>query len=116
MKTLLVQSQLTKTSRVKDGTVTITFHTLEEIGSDQYLLMDQYWKQNGWLAFKMDELDPSEIPNVNTNIEGRKSQSVQLRNALFAKHMHNGGTKETFTAYYNKVMDGFIQKVTDSYA
>jgi len=115
VKTLLVPAQLTKTSRVKDGSVTITFHTMETIDSDEYLLMDQYWKQNGWLAFKMDEFTGNEMPVGNTKVEGQKSQSVQLRNALFAKHMHSGGTKDTFTPYYNKVMDAFIQSVTDSF-
>lgn len=115
MKTLLIEAQLKSHARVKDGSMNITFHTAREIETEELTLIDKYWKQNGWMAFKIDEFDGSEIPTVDTRVEGRKSQSLQLRNALFSKHMHNGGTKETFTPYYNRVMDGFIQSVIDSY-
>lgn len=115
MRTLLIEAQLKAHSRVKDGSMNITFHTMKEIETEELTLIDKYWKQNGWLAFKIDEFDGSEIPEDNTNVQGQKSPSKRLRLALFAKHMQMGGTKETFPAYYNKCIDGFEQAVIDSY-
>lgn len=115
MKTLLLEAQLKSHTRVKDGSMNITFHTAREIDTDELTLIDKYWKQNGYVAFKMDEFDGSEMPEDNTKIQGQKSPSLRLRNALFAKHMHKGGTKDGFPAYYNRVLDGFVQSVIDSY-
>lgn len=115
MKTLLIEAQLKSHARVKDGSMNITFHTAKEIGTDELTLIDKYWKQNGWMAFKMDEFNADDMPNENTNAQGQKSPSQRLRLTLFAKHMHNGGTKEDFPSYYNKCIDGFEQAVIDSY-
>lgn len=115
MKTLLIEAQLTKTSRVKDGTVNMNFRTMREVSSEEYLLMDKYWTQNGWVAFKMDQFDGTELPEDNTKVQGQKSPSTRLRLALFAKHMNKGGGKDTFPAYYNRCMDAFEQAVNDSY-
>jgi len=115
MKTLLVEAQLTKVSRVKDGSVNFTFHTAREIDSDEYLLFDKYWQQNGWAAFKINEMEASDIPTEDATLKGQKSDSQYLRACLFAKHMHLGGTKEDFPAYYHKAMQGFAEAVNNSY-
>ena len=115
MKTLLVEAQLTKVSRVKDGSVNLTFHTAKEIDSADYLLMDQYWQQNGWAAFKINEFEANDIPTEDATLKGQKSDSQYLRTCLFAKHMATGGTRETFPAYYHKAMQGFAEAVNTSY-
>lgn len=115
MKTLLVKAQLTKVSRVKDGSVNLTFHTESEIPTDDFMLMDQYWQNNGWVAFKMNEMEAKDIPTEDATLKGQKSDSQYLRTCLFAKHMHLGGTKETFPAYYHKAMQGFAEAVNNSY-
>lgn len=114
MKTLLVEAQLTKASRRKDGSVNLSFNTSKSIETDEWTLMDQYWQNNGWLAFKINEMEASDIPTEDA-ATGEKSQSTQLRFALYAKHMQLGGTKEAFPAYYRKVMQGIIAKVDESY-
>jgi hypothetical protein len=115
MKTLLVEAQLTKVSRVKDGSVNLTFHTASEIATADYMLMDEYWQNNGWVAFKMNEVEASDIPTGDATLKGQKSDSQYLRSCLFAKHMAMGGTKETFPAYYHKAMQGFADAVNNSY-
>lgn len=115
MKTLLLKAQLKKHNRVKDGSVTISFQTMEEVDTDTLLGIDQYWQQEGWLAFKMNEFDGVEMPQENAVVEGGRTPSQELRASLFAKHMHKGGTKETFPAYYNKAMAGFKRAVDDSF-
>lgn len=115
MKTLLVEAQLKNFGRVKDGAVNFAFRSTREMTNEEFRLIDEYYQQNGWLAFKIDEFDGSEMPDENTKISGQKSPSQYLRTCLFAKHMHNGGTKDTFPAYYQKAINGFAQAVIDSY-
>lgn len=115
MKTLLLKTLLKKSTRNNDGSVNLLFQTMEEIDSKDFLLMDQYWKQNGWLAFKMNEFDGTEMPKGNATSEGDVSPSQALRQSLYAKHMSLGGTKETFLPYYNKAIYGFKKAVDDSF-
>lgn len=115
MKTLLLKALLKKSTRNNDGSVNLLFNTMEEIGSDEFLLMDQYWKQNGWLAFKMNEFDGTEMPKEDAKSEGGQSPSQALRMSLYAKHMSLGGTKEDFLPYYNKAIYGFKKAVDDSF-
>ncbi|UOF80587.1 hypothetical protein [Caudoviricetes sp.] len=115
MKTLLVKATLTRMSRVKDSSVNISFNTMEEVSSEEFTLMDQYFKQNGWLAFKMNEFDGTEVPKENAAVEGSLTPSQELRRSLYAKHMAMGGTKDTFAAYYNKAMAGFKRAVDNSF-
>lgn len=106
MKPLLVKAQLTSSpSRLKDSCVKLSFTTMEEVDNDDFALMDQYWKQNGWLMFKLNEVDISDIPKENATVEGQQTPSQYLRSNLFALHMAKGGTKETFPQYYQKMMD-----------
>lgn len=113
MKILLVESHLDSFGRKKDGSVKMTFSTLKEMQPDEFGLVDQYYQQNGHLAFKLDEIDVKDIPVENTEIKGQISPSKSLRYSLFALHMKKGGAKEDFTPYYVKVMAGIEQEVRD---
>lgn len=115
MKPLKLTAQFTKGNRLKDDSVSLTFVTAEEVTTDLFTQIDQYRKQSGYLLFKVNDFDPSEIPTDNARITGQISPSQYLRNCLFAKHMKTGGTKDTFPAYYEKVMARFAQKVNESY-
>lgn len=115
MKTLLTKAGLKSMRRVKDGSVNMSFGTMEEVSTEDFTLMDEYFNQTGWLAFKMNEFDGSELPTENAKVEGMMTPSQELRASLFAKHMHHGGTKDTFPAYYNKAMAGFKRAVDDSW-
>lgn len=115
MKTLLLEAQLTRHNRLKDGSVTLTFTTAQEIDADTYLDIDRYWQQNGWMAFKLNENVAVDIPTGDATIKGQISDSQYLRNCLFAKHMATGGTKDTFPAYYHTAMSGFAMAVNNSY-
>lgn len=112
---LLVEAQLRSYSRVKDGSVNINFRTARELTNAEVALIDKRFQQNGWLAFKENELTLDDIPDEKAKIKGQISPSKYLRNRLFAKHMHDGGTKETFPDYYHKAIYGFAQAVDDSY-
>lgn len=116
MKTLLTPAQLTRFNRLKDGSVSYTFTANVEISNKDFALTDQYYQQNGYLAFKLNEFDGSEIPDTNAaKRQGEISPSTHLRHRLFAKHMNTGGSKDTFPEYYRKAIEGFARAVDKSY-
>lgn len=111
MKTLLTKAHLKSMARIKDGSVNITFNTMEEVDTDDFTLMDQYWHHDGWLAFKLNELDADEIPKENATVEGSLTPSQYLRQNLFALHMHRGGKKDEFPAFYTKTMASITRDI-----
>ena len=114
MQILLVEAQMTSSpSRLKDGAVNLKFQSLQEISNQEFSLMDQYYRQNGHLAFKLDEIDIDEIPDINTKIKGQKSRSQQQRMKLFALHMKKGGSKSDFTPFYERQMDRIDRALQD---
>lgn len=116
MKILLIPARLNKFGRRKDSSVSFSFISNIEVSNEEFALIDQYYQQNGHLAFKLNEFDGTEIPDTDAaNRQGEKSPSQQLRLSLFAKHMNDGGTKDSFPAYYKKAILGFKQAVDDSW-
>ena len=113
MNILLVEAQLKSFSRVKDGSVKFSFQSMREMDNEEFALVDQYYQQNGHLAFKLDEVDLSDIPSENTKIEGQRSRSQLLRNKIFALHMKKGGTKSDFDPFYNRTMDRIERALQD---
>jgi hypothetical protein len=115
LKILLVEAQLIGFKRYKDLTVGYTFRSLNEVSQDEFKLTDQYYQNTGNMAFKLDEITATEIPEGTSKREGTISPSQYLRTRLFAKHMFQGGTKETFPPYYERAMYGFAEAVDNSY-
>lgn len=115
MKTLLAKAQLTRFSRKNDLSVNFTFSSMDEISNEDFSLMDKYFRKNGWLAFKANEFDGTEMPQKNATVEGQKSPSEYLRSCLWAKAMALGKNKEEATEFYEKAMAGFAQAVIDSF-
>lgn len=111
MEKILIESKLTKYTRLKDGTVSFGFQTNREISTPEIALIDQYYGQSGWLGFQANEAP--QLPDKDAPIEG-STPSQRLRNTLYAKHIAVGGQPDTFQMYYNKVMEGFIQAVKNS--
>lgn len=115
MDTLLVKAQMTGMKRMKDGTVSYSFRTQEELPTTDFTLSDQYFQQMGWLAFKMNDFTGEEIPEENATVEGMETPSKYLRRCLYAKFMAMGGNKEEWPVYYNRTMAQFAEAVNNSH-
>lgn len=111
MKTLLVPASLTGFSRIKDGSVTFKFKSMQELDNDEFALVDKYFNQPGFMAFKMDDIEVGDIPVENTKVKGKYTPSQLLRHKIFALHMKKGGTKENFMPYYTKILTQFEDTV-----
>lgn len=113
MKILLVEATLTKFNRVKDGSITLNFKTMREMTNDGLALVDKYFQKNGHLAFKLDEVELTDLPTENTQIKGQRSRSQLLRNKILALHFKQGGKQDEFQPVYERWMDKFEQEVQD---
>ncbi len=105
MRILLVEAVLKKFARYADGSVGLTFKTMQEMNNDEFSLVDKYYLKTGFLAFKMDEIELDEIPDENTKIKGQISRSKALRKKIFALHMKKGGKASEFKPFYDHYMD-----------
>ena len=115
LKPLLLKVVFKPASRYADDSIALKQVTAEEVSTDDFKMIDNYRGKTGWILFKSNPPTVDDIPTEEATVTGRKSQSLRLRNALFAKHMHVENNKDTFPEYYEKVMEGFIQSVNDSY-
>lgn len=116
MKTLLVEAILTKATRIKDRSITFSFKSMREVDNDEFALIDKYFQQPGFLAFKLDEVTVDDIPSEGTQVGARYSPSQLLRHKIFALHMKQGGTKEDFTPFYTKIMAQFEERIQQKLA
>ncbi len=107
MNILLIEAQLVKFNRLKDGSVNYGFHSLGELTKEAFSLTDDYYQKTGHMAFKTDEITLSDIPDSNTKVPGKRSPSYMLRQKIIALHYKKGGTKDDLGDYYEKVMAGF---------
>jgi hypothetical protein len=113
---LLVEAQLKGYGRVKDGSMNLSFRTNREISHEEAKQIDEYYQQNGYLAFRKDQqLRLEDIPDNDSSVPGAKSPSKVLRDALWKKHVTLGGKKEDFPDYYQKVMAQLLLAVEESY-
>jgi hypothetical protein len=115
LKPLLLKVVFKPASRYADDSISLKQVTAEEVSTDDFKIIDEYRGKTGWILFKPNAPNADDIPTEEATVTGKKSMSTRLRNALFAKHMHVGGDKDSFPEYYEKVMEGFIKSVNESY-
>lgn len=102
-----VPATLKKANRKADRSVTLTFETMLEISTDDYMVMDTYHQSAGHLMFKENAFSEEEIPTEDVETDIAKSQSVQIRDALWVLYKTrggNGGDKDSWNTFYRKQM------------
>lgn len=113
MRILLVEAVLKSFKRNDDSSVNYTFKSMKEIDNDDFALTDQYFKQPGFLAFKLDEISLDDIPDEDTKVKGQISRSKQTRLKIFALHMKKGGRKDNFQPFYERYMNRIDRAIQD---
>lgn len=102
--------------RKADGSIKLEFVTNLEISTDEYMVMDTYRQSAGWLLFRENEFSPEDVPEEDVDVEIGKSQSTQLRDALWVLYIAHGGKredKEEWLKYYRRQMQQFKARVLD---
>ena len=113
---LLFAANLKSYRRTRDGGVSCTFESEQEMTSAEVEKIDSFWKQNGVVGFRREAFNPADLPQLEQKSNGaRVSPSQYLRSRLYAKHLAQGGTNATFPAYYEQAIYGFAEAVDKSY-
>lgn len=109
-----VPATLDSATRKKDRSVRFSFTTTREISTDEFMVMDTYHQAAGYLLFKENEFKEEEIPTEDVETDVAKSQSVQIRDALWVLYKAkggNGGDKDAWNIFYRKSCQAFKARV-----
>lgn len=112
MNKFQVEAILEGVTPLKDGGVSLRFHT-NEVNKDQKVMLMEFYQSFGWLLFSANEHQESEIPKDIAKRDSGQSPSQRLRAVLFVlwKQM---GEQGDFEAFYTQKMEAFINKVKDN--
>lgn len=97
---------------LKDGGMSIRFHTQEMPDASKLILLNSLDKF-GWLLFKPEEapFDQHEVPKYDPQKwDEIKSPSQRMRAALFVLWQHTGSQGD-FDSFYKKNMETFINVI-----
>jgi hypothetical protein len=96
-----------------DGSISLRFTTQREMSPEDIKQISQYRSTTGYLLFKADSWQDSEVPKGNTSGEN-KSPSERLRNCLY-KYWETKKSEykfeSDFDAFYKRKMESIITSV-----
>lgn len=117
-KNRLIQVPVTldTSNRKKDRSVTLKFTTTKEMTTDEFMIMDSFHQSAGWLIFKENEITAEEIPKEDVETDTQKSQSVQVRDALWVLYKARGNDpadKDAWNVFYRRQMQLFKSRMLE---
>lgn len=95
----------------KDGGVSLRFTTNEVSKADKVMLME-FYQSFGWLMFKANEFQESEIPTEAAKNQTGQTESKRLRAVLFV-YWKQLGRNGDFEGFYKQKMEQFINKIKE---
>lgn len=84
----------------------ISFETRELSGDEVKVLADNF-QGEGWLVFKPNEIDSSEVPEIKAD-SGTKSVSQRQRDVIYILWKQRG-SKGDFNTFYNVISEQVIE-------
>jgi len=109
-----VAATLDSANRKKDRSVSLKFTTVKEMTTDEFMTIDSYFQNVGHLLFRENSFTEEEIPKEDVEVDTEKSQSVQIRDALwvlFKAMGHNSKDKELWNAFYREKQQAFKARI-----
>lgn len=97
-------------SPLKDGGLSMRWHTQEMSKEDMSLAME-YYQSYGHLLFSENELTMEDVPKTNAYLDGGKSPSKRLRDRMFVYYK----SKNNDTAGFEKWYERQLEKVGNQY-
>lgn len=94
---------------LKDGGVSLRFHTNEVNKDDKVMLMD-FYQSFGWLMFAANEFQESDIPAETAKQETGASPSKRLKSVLFVLWKQRGANGD-FDTFYRQQVERVIESV-----
>lgn len=115
MKKIQVPAILEGVTALKDGGLSIRFHTNELDEKDKLTVM-QFFQKFGWLLFAEQEHDDSlELEEIRKDIGG-KTPSQRLRSVIYVEYQQSGQLDKTFDQYYMRRMEQLITYIKQNLA
>lgn len=103
-------------NRKKDRSVSLKFTTLFEVSSEDLSVVDEFHQEAGHLLFKRNAFTSEDIPKEDVEADVAKSQSTQIRDALWVLYKAKGGKgedKEAWNMFYRKQMQTFKSRILE---
>ncbi|HJQ07959.1 MAG TPA: hypothetical protein VJ836_00595 [Candidatus Saccharimonadales bacterium] len=110
-KTFQIPATLEGITALKDGGLSIRFHTQEVDNKDKLTAME-FFQSFGWMLFSEQEQneDTLILEEIRKDVGG-KTPSQRLRSVLYILYQQSGRTDVTFEQYYLQKMEYFINLV-----
>lgn len=112
MSKFQIEAILDGVTPLKDGGVSLRFHT-NEVSKDQKVTLMEFYQSFGWLLFAANEHQESEVPRELAKRDVGQSPSQRLRAVLFV-YWKQLGSKGDFEAFYKQKMEFFIDKIKEN--
>lgn len=101
-----VEAILEGVTPLKDGGVSLRFHT-NEVDKSQKVELMEYYQTFGWLLFSANEFQESDVPQINAKSDHGKSPSKRLYDVIYVYWKQLGG-KGDFEQFYKQKMESII--------
>lgn len=112
-RTIKTAAVLDGVSPLKDGGLSMRFHTQEMSKSEMAHVME-YYQSTGHLLFNENSINISEVPATNAHLDGGKSPSKRLRDRMYVVYASQHG-KDTsgFEKWYERQLEIIGQQYLD---
>lgn len=109
-QTFQVPAGIVGLSPLKDGSMSIRFHT-QEMTNQKKLQLLNFFQSVGWLMFRENEFNETDVPKEDAPESG-KTQSQRLRGVIFKYWIQHFSDKEKdFEKFYKR----HTEKIIDQY-
>lgn len=109
-KVMQVPATLEGAALLKDGGLSVRFHT-KELPEDEKMTASKFYQKYGNLYFVIDGADAKvdfELPQAD---EFAKTPSQRLRNTLYVYYQQSGPHDVTFDEFYRQKLEKFINAI-----
>lgn len=100
-------------NRLTDGSVTIKFRTEEEVETELFAAIDGYRQHRGWLLFRVNQFEDTDIPKDDAEIEGAEPLWKRQQRTIYKLFMLRGGKPSEFHTFYRNQMNLIQQRLGD---
>lgn len=112
MSKFQVEAILEGVTPLKDGGVSLRFHT-NEVKKPQKVELIEYYQSFGWLLFSANEHQESEVPKTLAKRDGGQSPQQRLRAVIFV-YWKQLGAKGDFESFYAQKIEQFIDRIKEN--
>lgn len=107
---ILLPVSFDSANRRKDKSVSLKFSTAFEVSTDDFSEMDRLVQSMGWLAFRDNEFDPSQLPTEDAPIGETKPKIQRLRAVLFLIWRDKTDQSVPFQTWWDSQFEKLLSK------